>query len=435
MSEVAWIADRSGDAEQAEWLERALRACAGAAPHLAEKVVIRRVTPRGGFAGGAVVHDRVVVRLDLRDDASDTILAHEIAHAWAPVAADFIGEGVAGALGTCAMRAMSGVRARASCDPGVYRALPADVRGWQRCAEAACGGDDAARREMEAVYAASEQYMRALLDAGVPVTTFVSADGVADWDRLDAAAIAVGHAELVDATHAADPSWLGWLLSDVDCDGQPRASELRAGTDPDRWDSNGDGWWDGAHPRTGWIPLPPDGFPVCLSGTADTTATWVRVWSDLDATGAVRLGGGPPLGPGSHLVFRPGPLVGRVLADGTGGGAAVWVDAASGPLCRSSVVFTVWTDEPALAADVARVFDASVGLEKRAAVRLVSTGDFAFERPGYTVVVPLDRVPDGRTGPIWVAALAEGWRAAAALDNTAAVTAAFAWADQRAGPR
>ena len=61
-------------------------------------------------------------------------------------------------------------------------------------------------------------------------------------------------------------------LSDKDLDGQPWLAEILSGTDPNRWDSDGDGWWDGASAApVGAVPLPPDGTAVC-SGVA----TWAE---------------------------------------------------------------------------------------------------------------------------------------------------------------
>lgn len=62
-------------------------------------------------------------------------------------------------------------------------------------------------------------------------------------------------------------------LSDADGDGLVHAVEVVRETDPNDWDSDGDGWWDGApgpddRPE-GAKPLPNDGTWVCLPMRAD----------------------------------------------------------------------------------------------------------------------------------------------------------------------
>lgn len=432
MNEVAWIADRDLDAVQAGWMEREMRACAGAAPYLAERVRISRVEEgAGGFAGGAYVEGGAVVRVELSADAGPSILAHEIGHAWAPAGPDFLREGIAGALGTCGVGALHGARARSSCGPDTYAALSVPVRSWTRCADASCGGDPAARAQMEAAYLASEQLVRTWLAAGGTVGDLVS-DGVVDWSRVDLALEGRGLVDLLDATW--DPPALARQLSDEDCDGQTYAAERAAGTDPTRWDSDGDGWWDGVAPRPGYVPLPADGSPICLTGAASPTI--VRFWTDLDQRGWLRLAGGAPLGPGAHLVRRPGPLVARVVAPGSAGGAAVAWEPREGPLCRASGEATVWTEEAGLEGWVRSVHQAAAWAgPHRVSVRLVSDGEFGFERPGYTVVVPVSALDRHRDGAAYAAALAQGWSLARDLDPRSAARAVAAFADARAPGR
>lgn len=61
-------------------------------------------------------------------------------------------------------------------------------------------------------------------------------------------------------------------LQDEDLDALSDLYEALAGTDPTRWDTDGDGWWDGATPVPGAVPLPRNGRPVCLAEVPRGTA-------------------------------------------------------------------------------------------------------------------------------------------------------------------
>lgn len=53
-------------------------------------------------------------------------------------------------------------------------------------------------------------------------------------------------------------------LSDVDLDGLTNLEESFLKTDPGRWDTDGDGWWDGQQPVPGAVAVRPMGGEVCL---------------------------------------------------------------------------------------------------------------------------------------------------------------------------
>jgi hypothetical protein len=150
-------------------------------------------------------------------------------------------------------------------------------------------------------------------------------------------------------------------LSDMDRDGQPRLLEILNGTQPDRWDSDGDGWWDGAERpiNTSVIPIPLDGSPVCsgLTSGESTGQAYVRLG------GAWRGRGSPPVRvlAGETLITNNPELGVTVPPDqpilllldtpkrpASGG---VWAQVGGQGLrlnwnCRSTPNYTIWVRDP-----------------------------------------------------------------------------------------
>jgi hypothetical protein len=93
----------------------------------------------------------------------------------------------------------------------------------------------------------------------------------------------------------------GWPMSQVDPDGdgQVETQELAKGTDPYRFDTDGDGWWDGAQPPPGALRYEGPGW-VCLG----TAPRWVK---------PVNVGGPQPAGITGQLTVDDGPRRKRVI--------------------------------------------------------------------------------------------------------------------------
>jgi hypothetical protein len=264
-------------------------ACAGQEALAAEEVWIEIGSVPGGFAGHAVIEgpgravsrDRAgnVVKLEDRpgrglygillgsDAPSPLTVAHEVAHAWAYGGAPALTEGAASLLGACISE-----RDPAHFPPEKPRTDSlvglVELRLWENF-----DGDTASR---QAGYTASER-MFALLAEVVPRERLWRAYWTwAEFDVVLGEAGTVG-SELrsalaggVDAQRA--------MLADLDGDGILGLRERLAGTDPTRWDSDGDGWWDGAPDelRARAVRLPA-GAPVCSGWAAGPLGATVSV--------------------------------------------------------------------------------------------------------------------------------------------------------------
>ncbi len=64
---------------------------------------------------------------------------------------------------------------------------------------------------------------------------------------------------------------------DIDGDGLSVADELDLGLDPWRWDTDGDGWWDGAQPVFGAASVPLDGSSHCSGWRAGRRGATVEM--------------------------------------------------------------------------------------------------------------------------------------------------------------
>jgi hypothetical protein len=75
------------------------------------------------------------------------------------------------------------------------------------------------------------------------------------------------------------------LRVDIDHDGLSVGAERRAGSDPWRWDTDGDGWWDGYDgPQRRRLALELDVQPVCVGVARRDREVTVKVTSDFEGT-------------------------------------------------------------------------------------------------------------------------------------------------------
>jgi hypothetical protein len=101
-------------------------------------------------------------------------------------------------------------------------------------------------------------------------------------------------------------------LGDEDDDGLGAIDEALGGTDPARWDTDGDGWWDGAPAslrRPGRSGLPPSFSVACTGRAAGPLGALVRVWDGAASDSPLVWVDGEPLRIGDHAAPRaPVPL-------------------------------------------------------------------------------------------------------------------------------
>ena len=337
-------ADAPSDAVLATRAWTAAEQCTGrTAPSTPTIRITRSVIP-GGWLGRAHVHDEGLERLDVSAPPARVgeVIVHEIAHAWVAEGEQALVEGAAELLADCIVAHAPGL-APLQFDDGRDLVALTDLRTWGIAAEGRPLAMDGARTD---AYLGASRLLRTaalvigeeLLWTGEPLTF----EGLERW--LEAAG---PRAEPVLAVVKAPPSQQRVALRDRDLDGLTDLAESLLGTDPTRFDTDGDGWWDGAtaHPEHA-VAVPLDGTWACAG----------------HAEGPVRaLPGGNLRGldaPGLHTrVTESGAVLVRLDAPNTNTSGGLWatVPAATqgSAACTADPHTTVVADDPALVPFVA----------------------------------------------------------------------------------
>jgi hypothetical protein len=199
-----------------------------------------------------------------------------------------------------------------------------------------------------------------------------------DWTTLQSALRASGPrgAELLDVL-AQGPGAQRAALADEDRDGLVALAEGWLGTDDQRFDSDGDGWWDGGLGGTPFSVPPPeavvvplDGTPVCV-GPGVSAAQPLQVW----AGGNLRGLGIPDLSVRRAPGDGPRPvLVSLATLPSAASTGARWATLSGEPGpregCASTRAVTVWAEDPAFVPLVAQLADEVERLRVRAEERL-----------------------------------------------------------------
>jgi len=329
--------------------------CTGWEPSVSPVVTIRKGNVEGAFDSAAGFTDDKLVRIDLGPENPRRDLLHELAHAWARKGPATLTEGRADWLADCIATSRPDLGPLDPDSGGTLSAME-DLRKWTNA-----NNDIADDTERMQAYQAAARWIRIVAEI-LPRERLFPKNGELRWRQLirglekagPKGVIALSALEGgVDRQREA--------LSDQDRDGQPRLLEILQGTQPDRWDSDGDGWWDGAKlPKDlTSVPIPLDGSPVCSGLTSGSEAS--RVY--------VRTGGawrGPKEAPlrvlaGDTLIVNDPKEGVRVephqpillLLDGVNNGASggVWVQIGGQGLslnwnCHSTPRYTIWVRDP-----------------------------------------------------------------------------------------
>ncbi len=210
------------------------------------------------------------------------------------------------------------------------------------------------------------------------------------WDEFAGLLLAVGpQGESVMGIVAAGAEKQRQALVDLDRDGLPDLGEELLGTDPANWDTDGDGWWDGAKrpDLEEAVPLPRDGLPVCLPAGGNGPMGGVV----LDVGGNLR---GPEVpevillmktrevklltGSNYHRVPSGRPAVVRLSGELDRSTGGVWVapvgsEAQIRTGCMADDRMVVWAAHPSQRKSVQRFHALSVEAHKRAETLLGPT--------------------------------------------------------------
>lgn len=237
--------------------------CTGWEPETSKRIDIRSGRVEGSFDSYAVFKEDQLIRIELGPDQPERDLLHELAHAWARRGPTALTEGRADWLADC-MVSMNSSLGPLDPDHGGRLVPMLDLRKWQNSRSF----DDAALQRN--AYIGAARWIRVLTQI-LPISDIFPQNGELKWRPLEKLLLKAGPKGVIALS-----SLEGGLeeqikaLSDDDGDGQVRLAEILSGTQPNKWDSDGDGWWDGA-PRSSQStgkPLPRDGSPICSGYTS-----------------------------------------------------------------------------------------------------------------------------------------------------------------------
>jgi hypothetical protein len=342
---------------QAAW--EAARTCAGREGRASPTVeIVRRAVP-GDYLGVArTTPSGELYRIDLNTDEGRhrEVLVHEVTHAWVSDGPVALVEGTAKLLADCIVSRDPALAPLQFDDGRDLSGMP-DLVSWGKPTEGIPSELHATRTD---AYVGAARLIRTVALVVPPQTLFSS--HTLDWATLEAALRGSGPrgAELL-AVLGQGSGAQRQALADEDRDGLVALAEGWLGTDDQRFDSDGDGWWDGglrglpfSAPPPEAVVVPLDGTPVCL-GREVLPAQPLAVWAGGNLRGLgvpdLSVRRAPGDGPRPVLVS----LASLPSAESTG---ARWATLSGDPGragCASSRTVTVWAEDPAFARRVAEV--------------------------------------------------------------------------------
>ena len=337
----------------AAWLGAVM--CTGWEAEAEDIVEIRVGDVAAGYTGLAEMGDRGLSRISVGGWAPERSIVHEVAHGWVRKGPATLTEGRADLLADCVVRLRPEL---APLDPDSGEDLDAmpDLRRWSNTRTVGPDGDVERRH----AYLAAGRFLRVVSIVVAPESLWPETGQLRwrDMDRLLEQAGPAGATVLSVLDAGVERQRLA--LSDRDRDGVPWLGEVLQGTDPDRWDSDGDGWWDGAVPPLALaVPLPQDGTPVCSGYAAGDQPALVTVAVHAEGIRGihvpkirVRTGDTVRFDDPSEGVFVPaGEPILLVLDTPSPVAGGLWVVVGGSHLvpewnCRSTPNYTVWVDDP-----------------------------------------------------------------------------------------
>jgi len=253
------------------WL--AAMECTGRNGHAHAEVTLERGTVRGGYLGIAH-HDAeglYHIELDATEERLTEVIVHEVAHAWVSKGPTALTEGRTELLADCVVTLRPGL-APLQWDDGHELVRMPDLKTWSNQFD---HGPSVSMDVRTDAYLGAARLVRtaALL---IPEQAWWP-DRPMTWADFKALLLLAGDdGGKVISLFEAPVDAQREALADTDLDGLPRLAEDILGTDPEKWDSDDDGWWDGSVTGAPMraVAVPFDGTPVCTG---------------LSATGPVRI--------------------------------------------------------------------------------------------------------------------------------------------------
>ena len=416
----SFVARNPSDARLAAAAWEGASQCTGwdAASHA--RVTVERGFVVGAYLGRAFWDHEGLYRIELDDAARDEVLVHEVAHAWVTGGPPALAEGRAELLADGSVRAKPGT-VPLQWDDGRYLALMPDLKQWVNW-EHAPMVMGSVRTD---AYLGGARLVRTAAMLIGPRQLWPQ-KGTMSWDDFELLMKDNSeHGERVLAILSEGAEAQRQALSDADQDGLTLLAEEILGSNPNQWDSDRDGWWDGAPVApANAVPLPIDGTPVCTGFATPKAGGQVRLLVGGNLRGvslprAVMWAGRDYSGQSSVMVMRQRSLLVALRGDVHAVLGGLWATVGGESLipdngCTSTSQLTVWAYEDAHSKKVADFVPALHQAMVRADAKLGLT-------PGRLAVALGSSNTEFRDGIVWLdsARLAEakdrGWDELACL--------------------
>jgi hypothetical protein len=271
------------DAKIARIAWQAATECTGRQGVAHPEVTLARGTVRGGYLGLAHHDEQGLfhIELDATEERLTEVIVHEVAHAWVSDGPTALKEGRTELLADCVVTRRPGLAPLQWDDGHELHRMP-DLKSWSNNFDH--GPSISADVRTDAYLGAARLVRTAALL--IPEQAWWPDQQMTWADFKDLLLLAGEEGAQVISLFEAPVKDQRAALADADLDGLPHLAEDILGTDPSKWDSDGDGWWDGSVTGAPMraVAVPFDGTPVCTG---------------LSATGPVRILSGGNLRGGS----------------------------------------------------------------------------------------------------------------------------------------
>ena len=261
-----FVADNPADAAIAQIAWEAGAECTGRPGQSHATVTISRTSLRGGLLGMAHwdADGLYQIDLDAKPGRLEEVIVHEVSHAWVMEGPPTLVEGRTELLADCMVARRMGLASMQWDDGRNLNNLP-DLKTWDNKTD---HGPAVLADVRTDAYLGAARLMRSAALLVDPKTLWQRE--AMTWDSFQALIASAENGP--DLLRALDGSVVDQQLAlgDPDLDGIPSMAEKWLGSDPQRWDTDGDGWWDGellGLPHMA-IAVPFDGSPVCTGLTA-----------------------------------------------------------------------------------------------------------------------------------------------------------------------
>jgi len=265
--------DVEHDAKVARIAWQAATECTGRPGKAHAEVTLSRGVVNGDYIGIAHHDDEGLyyIELDATEERTTEVIVHEVAHAWVSEGPTALKEGRTELLADCVVKRRPGL-APLQWDDGHELLRMPDLKSWSNQSDH--GPSVSADVRTDAYLGAARLVRTAALL--IPEQAWWP-DAKMGWSDFKELLVLAGEdgKKVIDLFEApVDEQRIA--LADVDLDGLPRVAEELLKTNPEKWDSDDDGWWDGSVTGAPMraVAVPFDGTPVCTG---------------LSATGPVRI--------------------------------------------------------------------------------------------------------------------------------------------------